>query len=729
MTDEKTDNTDDGVISRVRKKCDDAWDYWSENYERGKEDRRFVTLDDAPWNEEDRKAREKDGIPTLTFNLLRTFCRQQINSARLNRQQIKAEPADDVADKEIAKILNGLIKDTEISSSADNAYDAAMEAMVYGGIGFIRVHVDYVSEDSFQQEPKIIPIHNSESVYIDPESKELDGSDARYAVVMSYLPKQEIISKYSEDACADFDHGEANSKWFNKAKEMVCIAECFEIKEEATELYLLVDGSTTFDKPDDETLIEDQRKTTKKTCWWYKLTGSKVLESREFVVPMIPIIPVYGDVTWDGEDRYVYSMIHFARDSQKLYNFWKSSEAQQIAEGLRKQFLISGRAAGEYEEWDNPNAYQALRYDDVDEAGQPIAPPQLLPALNALTGILNAAEGSKDSIAEMLNMQPAALGGDVNNQSGKAIGLLQQRADVAHFHLTDNLNKSLAQVGRILIACYQKLYTTQMVKRITGEDGMTDRVPLNMPPLQAGQDAKGSIIDDLLNNITVGRYDIRMTTGASYISQRQENKQWLRDLLQFMPQLSQVAPDLLLKAFDDGNMLNEIVERFKKTLPPNLLEDGQNGQMQQMAQQYEAQLQQMAQQLQAAMDESKFKQAEIQLKAEEIESKERMKAAELQNNIEVALIKGHDAEDLQKLKGEQEAFQAGIQASLPTDMQYQDDPPPQQMQQPEPPQDGGFFMSEQTPEEPNFALNDGQIENNAPQMAAMQQIAPDEFQG
>ena len=179
MTDDnkdRADNSDDGVISRVRKLCEEAQDYWAENYERGKEDLEFVTVDGAQWSDDVIRQREAAGIPTFTFNLLRTYCRQQINSARLNRQQIKAEPVDDLADKEVAKILNGLIRDTEISSNAENAYDAAAEAAVYRGLGVIRGHIDYVNNDSFQQEPVIKTIHNSASVYIDPASKALAGS-------------------------------------------------------------------------------------------------------------------------------------------------------------------------------------------------------------------------------------------------------------------------------------------------------------------------------------------------------------------------------------------------------------------------------------------------------------------------------------------------------------------------------------------------------------------------
>ena len=726
MTDKKAKDTD--ILGRVRQLCEEAEDYWHENYKMGKEDRQFVTIDKEQWSEKDRKSREKDGIPTLTFNVLRTYCKQQINTARLNRQQIKAEPVDDVADPAVAKIFNGLLRDTEITSGAENAYDAAIEGVVYGGIGYIRVHVDYVSPDSFQQEPKILTIHNPDSVFIDPLSKELDGSDARYVVIKTWLPRADIVDQYGEDAAADFDDSTQNSEWLNHDDKTVCVAEMFELQRKAKTLYLLTDGTTTYDKPQDESLIVRERESYEEKCWWYKLTGTKVLEDREFIVPMLPIIPVYGDVTWDGEKRYVYSMVHFAKDPQKLYNFWKSSEAQQILEGLRKQYMISVEASKDLEEWGNPNNYQVLRYNHVaDMDNQPLPPPQQLPALTALNGILNAADGAKQSIEQILNMQPAAMGQNVNNQSGKAISLLQQRADVSHFHITDNLNKSLAQIGRILIAIYQKAYSVPMVKRITGEDNKTELVKINAeaPIAKDGQKIDG-VINGILNNLTVGRYDIRMTTGASYISQRQENKQALTQLLQFVPQIGQAAPDLLLKAFDDGNMLDDIVERIKKSLNPALTQDGEGDpQLQALMQQYQQQMQQLQQALQQAQAQVDDKNAERQVKYQIAE-------LQAQTTIAVAQMNNTSKAEIEELKGAINMILQNIQPPqewLDTDLQNQ--PPPEPQFQEEPPQ-GGFLtpeeqqmieqqMLEQQAQQQNYAPDDGQIGIDAQNMTVDEQ--------
>jgi hypothetical protein len=57
--------------------------------------------------------------------------RQVVNDARQNKPSIKVHPVDDKADVETAEVINGLIRNIEVSSNADVAYDTATECAVY----------------------------------------------------------------------------------------------------------------------------------------------------------------------------------------------------------------------------------------------------------------------------------------------------------------------------------------------------------------------------------------------------------------------------------------------------------------------------------------------------------------------------------------------------------------------------------------------------------------------
>ena len=73
---------------------------------------KFVKLGQQ-WPDAVRKKRELEGRPCLTVNRLPAFGKQVINDARQNRPAIKCHPVGDGADKEMAEILNGLIRNIE----------------------------------------------------------------------------------------------------------------------------------------------------------------------------------------------------------------------------------------------------------------------------------------------------------------------------------------------------------------------------------------------------------------------------------------------------------------------------------------------------------------------------------------------------------------------------------------------------------------------------------------
>lgn len=132
------------------------------------------------WEKGSIAKRTAAGKPCFEINLLRAYCGQQINTQRQNRPQAKVVPVDNGADQEIAKLIEGLIKDTEEASDFESVADVAAENAVYSGIGFIRIVTDYVSEDSFNQEPRFMMVTNPQAVYIDPQSKTFDGSDMNW---------------------------------------------------------------------------------------------------------------------------------------------------------------------------------------------------------------------------------------------------------------------------------------------------------------------------------------------------------------------------------------------------------------------------------------------------------------------------------------------------------------------------------------------------------------------
>ena len=224
------------------KRCTEAW---AKDRDRYKEDVRFAA--GYQWHQKDWDDREKDGRPALVVDKIQQYIRQVVNDSRQNRPSIKIRPIDSEADVETADILQGLCKHVEERSSADVAYDTSIECAAKGGFGFIRVLTEYAHDSTFEQELCIKRIRNPLTVSIDPDIKEVDGSDMRYGFVIEQLDKKTFETNYPNADPVNFDVDSSKYPgWYGEEK--ITIAEYFYIEETPQNLSMLVDGTTATDE-------------------------------------------------------------------------------------------------------------------------------------------------------------------------------------------------------------------------------------------------------------------------------------------------------------------------------------------------------------------------------------------------------------------------------------------------------------------------------------------------
>lgn len=719
----------ESILDEIKDNLKYAEEYWHDNYQRGIKDKEFVTVAGEQWEDGAVARRAAEGKPSFEINLLRAYCNQQENTQRQNRPQAKVVPVDNGADPEIAKLLEGLIKDTEEASDFESVCDTAVSNTIFGGIGFIRIVTDYVSEDSFNQEPRFMAVHNPQAVYIDPQSKAYDGSDMNWAVVGEWVDKARIKKQYGDDAIADFDMEEYSS-WCNDTDKLVRIVEYFK-KEEVEDTLLMLEDETIglksklleergLSEEELEQLVVNERSTTRTVIKWFKVSGSKVLDETEFPGKYIPIIPIYGGVTFVEEERYIFSLIHFAKDSQRLYNFWKSTEADVLSKTQKyhdKPIASAEAVKGHEDQWKNPERYATLFYNQVTENGEIQQAPYRMQPSQPPIGILGAAESSKQTITDILNMHAPLMGGDSQEVSGVAIGMRQRQSETAQFNFQDNTNKSVRHGARILVGLYQALYTVPMTRRIIGADGEAETVKLF-----------DQIAENVLADVTIGRYDIRMDTGPSYNTQREQNFQMIMQLLSMNPQLFAIIGDILLQ---NSPLLNakEIAERIKKTMPPNLL--GEEGELN--PEQAKAQIQQMDQLVQKMTGDLERLQKLVDDKDKEQQLKMVIAQLEAEKDIQVAQINAASRADVQELRGVVELLKQKLDiANTPQQWTQQGEgvdnyaPSPQnnlpsqpmEYEQPivpaqdiESPPSEGFLMPKENAQ--NFALEPDQFEESA----------------
>ena len=598
------------IVEKAREGHTSAKSYWSEIYSAAKQDLDFQSdKGNAQWDGKDYEARRRKRRPCLTIDQLSQFVNQVSNDIRMNTPSIDVIPHSGGADVDTAEIYQGMIRDIEQSSNADDAYDYAVNSAIKCSIGFIRVDHRYKDDQGFEQELFIERVVNPLAVLLDPASVAPDGSDAMCAWVT-----ESITVDAFKDRFPDFDPVSFEGEKTSGDEEEIEICEYFKIKEDKITLARLADGSVQ-EFVDGMDAI-DTRPATKRTVYRYLLSGSDVLEETTFPGKYIPVIPVYGEEAWNDGKRAIHSLIRKAKDSQRRYNYWASTEAELLMKAPKATVIAVGGTTENYaEDYKNPDNAIVLRYDQTDAKGQPAPPPQINPGPGIPVGIIQARQGAADDIKATMGLYNAFIGQRSNETSGVAINQRKMEGDRAVYHFGDNLVRSITQVGRVLVAAIPEIYNEPRLVRIVGKEDNADEVGIN------GAMAEGQERPFFLKQ---GQYNVRVTTGAAYATQRQEAAEFFQQVIQSQPQLIEVAGDLLFK-FMDFPGASALSERMKKLIPPHLL-DEQNQDPQTMAlanenEQLKQAIAQMQAEGQALQQELQNKQGEIALKVQEMQNK------------------------------------------------------------------------------------------------------------
>jgi hypothetical protein len=585
--------------------------------------------------------------PTLTINKLPQHVHQVTNEQRMNRPGIKVIPADDQAQNEVAEIFNGVIRHIEYISDADVAYDTACENQVSYGEGYIRLLTEYCDDNTFDQDIKIGRVRNSFSVYMDPMIQDPTGADARWCFITEDLTKQEYERLYPDAApistLMSLGVGDQSiTQWIGE--NTVRIAEYFYVEHEKKTLNLYPGNVTAFQgTPDDKQLRLmfgkplRQRDSSIRKIKWCKINGYEILEENEWAGKYIPVVRVIGNEFEVDGRMYISGLVRNAKDAQRMYNYWLSQEAEMLALAPKAPFIgYGGQFEGYETQWKTANTtnwpYLEVNPDVTDGNGAVLPLPARAQPPMASSGLLQAKMGAADDIKAATGQYNAALGMTSNERSGKAIVARQRQGDIGTFHYVDNLARAIRHVGRQLVDLIPKIYDTQRVARIIGEDGESSTVkinPMQQEPVKQIVDQNGVVLEKLYNP-AVGKYDVKVITGPGYATKRQEALESMAQLLQGNPQLWQVAGDLFVKNMDWPGA-DELAARLASTIDPKILNANKeedpalqaaNMQIEQMGQEME-QMHQMLKGVQQSMEarELQIKEFEAQVKAYDSETK------------------------------------------------------------------------------------------------------------
>ena len=617
--------TDDKFLELALKRFKLAVDAEADMRQRGLEELEFRV--GVQWPPEMVQQRRLDGRPALVINRIPQFIRQVTNEQRQSPASVQVNPVDSGADVETAEVIQGLTRHIEVSSDASVAYGRAFESAVTIGFGYFRIITEYCDEDSFEQDIVIKQIENPFTVYMDPYAMEPDRRDSEWAFIVDDMSRDEFEARYPKAEAVNSGMsfstiGDDARAWFTQ--DSVRIAEYWYVETKPDTLLQLEDGNKVFKSqvPADQMdavmpFVVRERRVERRVIRMAKINGVEVLERSEWAGKYIPIIPVFGEeVNVNGKRHYI-GMVRNAMDPSRRYNFMVSAETEAIAMAPKTPFIgAEGQFEGREQQWASLNqrnlAY--IEYKPKSLGGMLAPAPQRQSYEAPIQAIMMAIRQADNDVKATMGIYDASLGEAGPQQSGRAILARQRESDVANSNFASNLARSIKHAGRIMVDLIPYHYDTARVIRLLKPDNTQEQVGINQPTMKNGK--------EVIYDLTAGKYDVTISVGPTYQTQRQEAAASMIDLTKSYPPIMQVAGDLLVRSMDWPGAA-QIADRLKKMLPPEL-QDVQEGAEPEMSPQHQAAMaamQQQNQQLTQALDAAS---EEIRTKRIETESKERI---------------------------------------------------------------------------------------------------------
>ena len=548
------------------------------------------------WPDDLRRDREVNKRPALTINKTARLVSMITNDARQNKPSVSIKPTGNESSYQSAQIFEGLVRDIEYRSNAQNIYDDAMDSAVEGGIGYFRVSQKYVDDGSFDQELCIEPVKDHLGVYLDPDIMQKDGSDSLFGFIFDEEPRDEFERrnpKVNLDRLGTATGLNDADSWVRD--DYVRVAEYYRICEESDELFWVEDdkGQTSTFKASEahkgyrDTLLPGKLKSRKiinRNLEWFKIAGNTIIDRRckdhnPLKGRYIPIIRVVGIERVIEGRLERKGFVRGLKDAQRMYNYNTSCQTEGVALQTKTPWVGPAAAfAGNEVAWNNANRSNAayLTYKHMDADGNPLPAPQRLEPPQSIDAFIKGMQIADNEMSMIGGQENAQLGKDGNEKSGKAISERQRQADTATYLYVNNLALAIRYLGRIIIDLVPYIYDTQRVIQILGKDGEQSKVTVDPQAQKAIEEKREGEITNVLFNPNVGKYEVESDVGPAYATQRQEAWNAFVQITTGAPALIDEIGDLMFRSADFP-LADKIAERLRRKIAANapyLLEDG-----------------------------------------------------------------------------------------------------------------------------------------------------------
>jgi hypothetical protein len=538
----------------------------------------FINEEGGQWTSEAFAARQDR--PRYTIDRISSAIDQITGDQRQTQTTIKVIPQTG-ADEKTAEVLTGLIRSIEQTSKAVNIYNAAFTEQVICGYGGWRILTDYESDNTFDQIIKMEPIQSAvSSLYFDPAAKESTKQDAKWAFLISSIPRDVFIEMYPKASIVDFSTDQYSTgrqrHWFTE--NSVQIAEYWYKVPGVKKLGLLTDGRV-IDLKEEEAVLDEllekgvavikEREVEIDNIEMVLMNGAELLTTpQKWAGKYIPLVPVFGRTAVVENKQYVRGVVRKAKDSQRIYNYASSAVIEAAALTPKDPIFITANQIKGYE--DDYKNFPVRNNPFMLYVADPLAPgpPKRGGAPQLQTALLQQVEQAARDIHATTGLEPASLGNVPEMKSGKAIQAQQAMGDRGSYIFQDNLDRAKQHSGEIMVDLITKIYDSERVVKIIGLDEVTEDITINE---RQYNEVNEPIIDRetgkqvIVNDLSLGSCSVIVTSGPSFFTKRQETVNQLITLAGSSPVVQELALDLIIDNMDLNNG-DEIKRRVRKRM-------------------------------------------------------------------------------------------------------------------------------------------------------------------
>jgi hypothetical protein len=661
---------DPELCSKIRDRVDKWEKYWTINRSLYYEWIDFVMGDQ--WREDESKLFERYNKIPLMFNKLGVLMNHMKGNYIQNTPNLQISPDNGVTTEE-AQVRAALIKDISLNSEAKTKYVNAYGQSVVGGYSACKLKLQYVSDLSFEQEIIIDGFIDPNQTYFDLSAQHQTKFDGMFAGFKTRMSRQFFRDKYGRDVESQIGTTaitEDSTIAFADDDSITQIDDFERVVDEShTKIYKLSDGSVVNNKEfaalekikidGKKILLRDGMPVTiidKRDVVRYKIkhrqiAGDFLLEETEFPSEHLPIFFVDNDSYYTKQGQQITrSSFKDVKDAQKYLNYLATQSAYLLKISRYDQFIMPRKCAASpdsQQQWRDPSIVKgALYYDETPSGAKPeqLRPPELSQSL------IQQYERTLMDIQSGTGLFNTQLGEMGNEISGSAIRKRNQRGDKNTQTTRHSMDVVIAAIGTVINEMIPKVYDTERTLVIPMPESQEQKVEINKPMDEYGL--------SIQNDMSKGRYKIRLKPGLSYEGQKEEALESLQSVLMadksgsIFPMIADLyAENLPL----DNNI--EIRNRLRTMVAPEIIEAGKTGKplppkppqpnpemimMELKKQELQQKAQEAQQEAMRKMQELEIKKSEIQRKAieshqdmtlawERLEAEKEEAAAELQS--------------------------------------------------------------------------------------------------